>query len=261
MPTWSRTSRLWILLIAFLTLAVVTVLIPPFAQDPSYHQFADRRELFSVPNFANVISNLAFLLPAFWGVQLLRRSQRDMLPETNGARLSLALFLFGLGATGLGSAYYHWQPTTPRLFWDRLPMTISFSSLLALLFIHRVSAPLGKKPLLALLVLGVLSVIYWIESEQRGHGDLRFYAAVQFGFGFLALLILKLFHGAKPPTRSLLTMFGFYGVAKVCEILDAQIFMMTGEILSGHSLKHLVAGIGCWVFLIGWRRASSDGQA
>jgi len=37
-------------------------LLPPIAQDPSYHQFADQRTLLGIPNFWNVVSNLPFVL-------------------------------------------------------------------------------------------------------------------------------------------------------------------------------------------------------
>ena len=30
--------------------------------------------------------------------------------------------------TAVGSSYYHLAPDNERLFWDRLPMTIAFSS-------------------------------------------------------------------------------------------------------------------------------------
>ena len=30
--------------------------------------------------------------------------------------------------TAIGSAYYHWRPTTERLVWDRLPMSMAFGA-------------------------------------------------------------------------------------------------------------------------------------
>jgi hypothetical protein len=35
--------------------------LPPLLQDQAYHQFADQRELFGVPNFWSVVSNLPFV--------------------------------------------------------------------------------------------------------------------------------------------------------------------------------------------------------
>ena len=37
------------------------LLLPPIPQDQSYHQFADQRTLFGIPNFWNVVSNLPFI--------------------------------------------------------------------------------------------------------------------------------------------------------------------------------------------------------
>ena len=51
--------------LALLVLTVASLaglsLIPPIPQDQSYHQFADQRTLFGIPNFWNVVSNLPFI--------------------------------------------------------------------------------------------------------------------------------------------------------------------------------------------------------
>src|SRR6202030_1202754 len=44
------------------------VLLPPIPQDQSYHQFADQRTIFGIPNFWNVVSNLPFLAAGAAGV-------------------------------------------------------------------------------------------------------------------------------------------------------------------------------------------------
>ena len=48
-------------LVALLGLMVASLatlpLLPPIAQDPSYHQFADQRTLLGISNFWNVVSN------------------------------------------------------------------------------------------------------------------------------------------------------------------------------------------------------------
>ena len=41
------------------------------------------------------------------------------------------LFL-GIALTGFGSSYYHWDPNDRTLFWDRLPMALSFMAILAI---------------------------------------------------------------------------------------------------------------------------------
>jgi Ceramidase len=106
-------------------------LLPPIPQDPSYHQFADQRTLLGVPNFWNVVSNLPFVLVGATG---LWRFGRD--------RASFFLFL-GVFLTGFGSAYYHWDPSSGSLFWDRLPMALTFMVILTVGVEERVGAKAG----------------------------------------------------------------------------------------------------------------------
>jgi hypothetical protein len=47
--------------------------LPPLLQDQSYHQFADQRELFGIPNFWNVVSNLPFIAVGAVGLLQVRR--------------------------------------------------------------------------------------------------------------------------------------------------------------------------------------------
>ena len=67
-------------ILAICTLAVVSLaallLLPPIAQDQSYHQFADQRTFFGVPHFSNVVSNFPFILigaAGLWRLLLLSR--------------------------------------------------------------------------------------------------------------------------------------------------------------------------------------------
>ena len=95
----------------------VLVLLPKIPQDQAYHVFADQRALVGIPNFWNLVSNIPFVVVgAGWARAFSRRSF-----------CSSAFFL-----TGIGSAYYHWDPNDGTLFWDRLPMTISFAAIFSL---------------------------------------------------------------------------------------------------------------------------------
>src|SRR5246127_1872563 len=106
-------------------------LLPPIPQDPSYHQFADQRTLLGIPHFWNVVSNLPFVLVGAMGLWQFGRD-----------RASFVLFL-GVFLTGFGSAYYHWDPNDGTLFWDRLPMALTFMAMLAVAVEERVSAKAG----------------------------------------------------------------------------------------------------------------------
>ena len=47
----------------------------------------------------------------------------------------------------------------------------------------------------------------------------------------------------------LLVALGCYALAKVAEVYDQAIFRATSEVVSGHTLKHLLAAAGCYTVL------------
>jgi len=102
------------------SLAGLLLLLPAIPQDQSYHLFADCRAVAGIPNFWNVVSNIPFIAIGAAGLWRFRDD-----PTT------IVLFL-GFFLTGIGSSYYHWDPNDGTLFWDRLPMTLSFAAILAL---------------------------------------------------------------------------------------------------------------------------------
>lgn len=85
-----------------------------------------------------------------------------------------------------------------------------------------------------------MSVIYWAFSESIGHGDLRWYGMVQF-FPILAIpLILVLYKSTLVPWKEIILIFIFFGLAKLTEKFDKEIYNLLHSIISGHSLKHLL---------------------
>jgi hypothetical protein len=99
---------------------------------------------------------------------------------------------FGMLLTAFGSAYYHVAPDNAHLVWDRIPMTIVFGALIAAVIAERISFRTGLLLLPFLIAIGVGSVLQWYASELHGHGDLRFYAAVQAYSTIVLLLALLL---------------------------------------------------------------------
>jgi hypothetical protein len=83
-----------------------------FGQDPAYHGLADRRVILGIPNFGDVVSNVAFLLVGAAGLRLCAKRR---LP---GARASWTVFFLGVALVSVGSAYYHWAPDNRTLVWD-----------------------------------------------------------------------------------------------------------------------------------------------
>lgn len=235
--------RLRVALIVGLTaLAVVVVaLLPPIAQDPAYHRFADARHLFGIPNGANVLSNLGFVVVGLAGAAWLRRHRgisRDG-PFTEGWEIgAAAVFTLGAGLTGVGSAYYHAAPDNARLVWDRLPMTLMFMSLFALVLGDRVAPAVGRWLLGPLVAVGVASVGVWHATEAASRGDLRLYALVQFLPTILIPVLLVCCPGRVTGSGWLWAALGMNAIGKVFELADHGVFAI-GGVVSGHTIKHL----------------------
>lgn len=213
--------------------------LDPIPQDPSYHEFADRDRILGIRNFWNVMTNLPFLLAGIAGLVRLPRLVAATL------RLHYLLLCIGVALVAFGSAYYHCDPSTPALVWDRLPMTIAFMALFAAVLSDRVSASVGRALLLPLIVLGISSIAWWIHTELAGQGDLRPYALVQFLPLLLIPAILLLTRHGSLSSRWLWASLGAYVGAKLAEHFDPMILDATGA-FSGHSLKHLLAALGAW---------------
>jgi intracellular septation protein A len=222
-------KRAWALLAALVVPLLALPLLPPIAQDPRYHAFADTRFMCGVANFQNVASNLGFLLAGVAGLAFCWRRCRE---------LSWLAFFAGVVLVAFGSAYYHLQPNDETLVWDRLPMTIAFMALFtALLKEHLMVRREGT--LLALsIAVGIASIAWW-----RMTGDLKFYVWVQVA-PFLAIAVLLALYRGRYTGRYWLA-YGllFYALAKVTEFNDLRVYALTGGLISGHALKHLLAAV------------------
>ncbi len=216
-------------------------LLDPIAQPPIYHDYGDQRTLLGIPYFWNVMSNLPML---FIGAYGLRQCALNWSRRPAGVTRWIPLVLSGgIFITCFGSAYYHWAPSNDTLLWDRLPMTLMFMSLFALLMYDYLGPKAGTVTFWLALPLGIASVLYWHITEAAGQGDLRPYALVQF-FPIVAALAMMLFFSGKAPyVRYMLLLIGWYAVAKFCEHQDKAIYQVLG-FWSGHTLKHLFGAVG-----------------
>jgi hypothetical protein len=227
------------------------LLIEPIAQDPDYHLFADQRGLFGIPNFNDTLSNLGFALAGIIGLSLVATGRRHEVFVQAADSRPYIVFFVAVALISIGSAFYHLAPSNDRLFWDRLPMSIAFMAFVSSVVADRIHRRAGNGWMLILLVvLGVLSLVYWIATESLGAGDLRFYAFVQFFPILLLPVVIWLFPAYRyTMTRYLGWVITWYALSKVFEYYDAEIFTLTGEWISGHSLKHIAAAVGAYVVL------------
>lgn len=240
----SGKTRLFILIVV----AAIgsTFFLGPIPQDQSYHEFVDTRNLFGVPNTFDVLSNLAFLLVGLVGVavtgSLLQRSPR------NSILITYLVFFLGVFLTSFGSAYYHLDPSNSSLVWDRLPMTIAFMAFFCSVVSELIHRRTGFMLLLPLLAVGIASVLYWDWTEQQGMGDLRLYALVQFLPMLLIPLMLCMYESPSNYLRYIVLLIGFYVSIRIPEFYDSAIYELSGQNISGHTIKHLLAAAGaCFV--------------
>jgi hypothetical protein len=236
-----------------ITVLGIVLCLPSLPQDPSYHQFADQRTLLGIPNNLNVTSNLPFLLVGILGLWLVLGSGLRAAPVAadqcfldESERWAFVVLFLGVLFTGLGSAYYHWEPNNDRLVWDRLPLAVAFMAFFASTIGERIQVQAGTWLLFPLGLLGAGSVVNWGRTD-----DLRIYAIVQ----FFPLLIIPIMLWFFPPrytgTGYIWGALGWYVSAKIFELhaVDYGIFSL-GQLVSGHTLKHLAAAVGAfWIFL------------
>lgn len=213
-----------------LTSLLAVFAMNPIGQDPSYHLFADRRQFLGIPNFANVVSNIPFLLIGLFGLRLCCQKQ------TTGAKLSWMVVFLSVALVALGSAYYHWNPNDKTLFWDRLPMTAGFMGLAVAVASEHVDRKIEVLALPLALAVGIGSLLWWAL-----YNDLRFYGWIQFISLAVVAVILALFPAAYSHRYFLAVGLGLYLFAKFAETYDAAFFAATGNMLAGHTLKHLLA--------------------
>lgn len=253
-------ARAFLLLLVAAGAVALLVRYGRIPQPEEYHALADSRTLLRVPNALNVLSNVPFAIVGWLGLAFLRRGPtRDPDgPYRPGAhtafeslreRPAYVLFFLGVLLTAFGSSYYHLKPTTSRLFWDRLPMAIGFTALFSAMIAERISVYWSRMLLLPFVFAGVASVVQWRLSEDQGRGDLRFYLFVQF-FPLIALpIMLVLFKPRYSRGAELLAVGLLYAGAKALEHFDHQIWEASGRVVSGHSLKHVVAALATYLVL------------
>jgi hypothetical protein len=211
----------------------------PIRQDLAYHNFADKRHFCGVPNSFDVLSNIPFIFTTLLGLFIILKKDYPRLASHN----YYIIYFISVSFVGLGSGYYHWNPNSTTLIWDRGPMTVSFMTFCSLILSERGYPRLAKQIFWPLLIGGILSVIYWAATD-----DLRPYALVQFyPLMCLPFVLIKL---KGPGTKWLWYALIFYILAKVFEHFDKQIFSILGEQLSGHSIKHLSSAVSTFMIAL-----------
>ncbi|MBI3818138.1 MAG: alkaline phytoceramidase [Planctomycetes bacterium] len=256
-------ARLWIFGIVGAAACAAPFFVPRVSQIATYHDFADRRELFGIINFGDVASNLPFAPAGVFGFLFAWRAAAGdgRAFATPWQRFLYIIFFAGVFLTTFGSSYYHLAPDNLRVLWDRLPIAIACGALAMILLAERVSEPLSQWLFGPWMAFSCCSVVYWYFTETAGFGDLRFWGLAQF-FPALAIpLGIVLF-----PKRYTFEHYYFYALlfyvaAKLFEWKDRFVYEAIG--VSGHTLKHLAAAAaaGCLFWMLRKRRAVGPAEA
>jgi len=251
---WGRVGV--VVLPAVVGLAVILA-TPRLPQSQAYHQLADRRVLFGVPHFGDVLTSAGFLVVGVLGLSYLAKVRRDRQCRAFAhpqETWPYAVFFAGVTATAFGSAWYHLSPTNDTLLWDRVPMAVAFTALFGAVLAERVDRRAAIRLLPVLLAVGVLSVFHWHRTERLGAGDVRLYLLVQVYALVAVALMLLLFPARYTHSGYLWGALGWYVAAKGFEALDKPVYALT-RVVSGHNLKHILAAVAVlWVLRMLQRR-------
>ena len=245
---------------AALVLCALALCLPAISVPASYHAFADQVAWGVLPHARDVLSNAAFVGA---GLMLLWQSRRygaDGDAAQKQMQLAVRVAAWGLMAAGLCSAIYHLQPDARGLALDRVGMSVAFAGVLGILVADRL-AHMRVLPVMAGgLLLGVASAV-----GDLLHDNMTPWMLYQAGISALILVLPWLTRsraGQGASYRSSLLgiawwqVLAFYAAAKLCEWGDQALWQWTGQLISGHSAKHLVAAAAVWPLWQALRRQS-----
>jgi len=218
---------------------IILLFVEPIPQDLRYHAFADSQTIWGIPNFYDVISNIPFAIVGLLGFSYV------FTHWNNKSTWSWLILFLSIILVAAGSSYYHLNPNNQSLTWDRLPMAIGFMALFAIVVGDYIYPKLEQWLLVHMCALGVYSVLYWNLTD-----DLRIYVWVQFFSSGLLLAVIILYKPNTYQTKYLIFAFIFYTLSKLTEYYDHTIFSLTNNLVSGHTIKHILAATAAFYFYL-----------
>ena len=233
------TPRLYFL--SLLALGISGLYYGRYEQEQNYHQFADNRMFLGIPNGIDVMSNLAIVFPGIAGIAFVHERQKNKYQWADSFEPTILYCLFfGMILTFFGSVWFHLDPSNSTLVWDRLGMVIIMACYCSLIIFDRFDSNLAGNIHFPLIIIGFSSVLVWQYFD-----DLRFYFLFKVQVFFLVLILLKYGNKSYDRAKDYLLSLALFGLATVFEFTDEIVFD-TLVIISGHSLKHIFAGVGLW---------------
>ena len=246
----AKAFGLWLLVAA---LAGGAWMLPPIPQWLSYHEFADQRACWGLPYCLDTLSNAAFVLAGGAGLRFLHRTWWQAVFRDRREAWPYLLFFIATVLIGFGSGYYHLAPGNDRLLWDRLAMMLAFMAWFAAILSERISPRVGLCMLPLLTAAGLGSAAYWGWSEARGMGDLRPYLLMQL-YPMLLIPLLLFYPPRYSGDRNILVVLGLYLLSMFYDVGDRAVFALTGGLVSGHTLKHVIAALAVYAVVLHLRQ-------
>lgn len=244
-PT-SLQPRERILAIALLAWLAAALFGPSVIQPASYHAFADTRTLLGIPHAMDVLTNAAFAVMAATLLDARRRAGAMLAPVQ--ANL-IAVLAVGLIATALGSGVYHLRPDDAGLALDRVGMSVAFAGVIGVAAAERFPARTASAMAIVVGCAGLAGT-----AGAAASGDIWVWSLVQAGGALFIAASLAL--AANPGALGVRwwPVLLAYGLAKALEGFDGPVLALTGGMISGHSLKHLVAAAAILPIVAALRR-------
>jgi hypothetical protein len=243
-------KKVLFLAIIFFILFIILIFSPRIPQPLSYHNFADKRVFLEIPNFFDVSSNILFLLAGISGFYK-TFTQKIRLVNIREGKYFYGLFI-NLCLVALGSIYYHLNPNNFTLVFDRIPIALILVFFFEIMIFERISQRASTYLLTPLLIFAFFSVIYWYYTELGVRGDLRLYAFLHIFIIILSIIIFFLYKPVYTNNYYLSLALILFLTSKIVEFFDYQIFFVSKQLISGHTLKHVFAALAAH-FLIKMR--------
>lgn len=238
----------WLPVAVLVGLALATQALPPIAQPPQYHDFADQRSCGLLPNCLDTASNALFVLAGLLGLCFLFGPAGHRALTDPREAWPYALFFLAVILVDFASGRYHLAPDNAGLAWDRAAIALALMAWFAAIVCERIGLATGLRLLPFLVGAGPGSVVRWYWSETQGMGDLRFYGLMQLAPILLIPLLLWLYPPRYSCGRDILLVIGLYLLALLFDLSDRQVFVLTDGLVGGHTPKHVVTALAAfWV--------------
>ena len=189
----------------------------------SYHNFVDKRTIFGIPNGMDILSNLFIALPAFY---LISKQKK------------ISFLSFNILLLALTSTIYHINPTDNTIFMDMI-FVVSLNTVVLSYFVDK---QIGY----FIYLLGILSVFYWKKNN-----DIRLYELLKIIIPiYVIIIIYKDYNNSNNNVSNYILLIIILSILiRYSEFHDKEIYQMTGKLISGHTLKHIIAGINIYIII------------